>query len=364
MKFCLVCRVVPLAWVAFVGISAARGAVYYQGDPTDAEQLLLQLVNRARANPQAEADRLGIGLNDGLSSGTINGDPKQPLGFHAKLIDSARAHSDWMLEVDVFEHTGVNGSDPGDRMRNAGYPFSGNWTWGENISWGGTTGNPELYDYTRQAHDNLVRSPGHRVNIMKGDFDEIGLGVRQGQFFYQGRNWNAVMTTENFAASGGTPGPLLVGVVYRDANRNQFYDPGEGVGDVTVQLDGSSDSAVTSKSGGYSLPYTGSGSVQVSFRHASFGTRTATVQRSGKNLQLNHDINEAQVTTTLGITRILNLGGAVEIDIGGTFLGNVRVERSTELTSWTLVATIPKTGPEAAYTDAVGANRAAFYRLK
>lgn len=35
------------------------------------EQYLLELINRARADPGAEAARLGISLNQGLSPGTI-----------------------------------------------------------------------------------------------------------------------------------------------------------------------------------------------------------------------------------------------------------------------------------------------------
>lgn len=49
--------------------------------PSAYEQYMLELVNRARLNPEAEANRLGIGLNDGLSPNTISVDPKQPLAF-------------------------------------------------------------------------------------------------------------------------------------------------------------------------------------------------------------------------------------------------------------------------------------------
>ena len=48
-------------------------------DLTPHEQYLLELINRARSDPGAEAARLGISLNQGLSPGTISGDAKQPL---------------------------------------------------------------------------------------------------------------------------------------------------------------------------------------------------------------------------------------------------------------------------------------------
>ena len=91
--------------------------------PSDYEQYLLELVNRGRANPTAEAARYGIDLNEGLAPGTISSDPKQPLALNLNLIDAARGHSQWMLDNDVFSHTGAGGSSPGDRMTAAGYDF-------------------------------------------------------------------------------------------------------------------------------------------------------------------------------------------------------------------------------------------------
>src|SRR4051794_36660045 len=70
--------------------------------PTDYEQYMLELLNRARSDPSAEAARLGISLNEGLASGTITSTSKQPLAFNANLIDAARNHSTWMIANDTF----------------------------------------------------------------------------------------------------------------------------------------------------------------------------------------------------------------------------------------------------------------------
>jgi serralysin len=112
--------------------------------PSAFEQYFLELVNRARANPGAEAARLGIDLNQGLGNGTIANTAKQPLAMNDLLNTSAQAHSDWMLATDTFSHTGANGSSPGDRMKAAGYGFTGSWAWGENISirWAAASRNP------------------------------------------------------------------------------------------------------------------------------------------------------------------------------------------------------------------------------
>ena len=78
-------------WMAFGGPAMGQGVVEYShGDPTDYEQLLLELVNEARADPLAEAARLGIDLNEGLAAGRIGAEPKPPLAFHPQLIEAAR----------------------------------------------------------------------------------------------------------------------------------------------------------------------------------------------------------------------------------------------------------------------------------
>src|SRR5438132_4135057 len=85
--------------------------------PTNCEQYLVELINRGRANPAAEASRYGIDLNEGLAPGTISTTAKQPLAINPFLTDGARQHSQWMIDTDTFAHTGKNGTQPDDRMK-------------------------------------------------------------------------------------------------------------------------------------------------------------------------------------------------------------------------------------------------------
>src|SRR6056297_3419162 len=87
------------------------------------EQYFLELLNRARLDPASEAARQNIDLNRDLAAGTITTDAEQPLAANALLQLAAKDHSIWMLDADVFDHTGPNGSDPGDRILAAGYEF-------------------------------------------------------------------------------------------------------------------------------------------------------------------------------------------------------------------------------------------------
>ena len=274
----------------------AAAGLYDHGDPTIYEQYMLELVNFARATPEAEAARLGITLNQGLDAGTLDGTDKQPLAFHPLLFVSARAHSDWMLANNIFSHTGVNGSTPGDRMAAAGYEFVAPWSNGENIAFVGERRKLNLVTSTKDMHENLFKSPGHRKNLMNGKYAEVGIGLRQGEFTDETGTYNTLMGTQNFALSKASYNPFVVGVVFNDANKNYFYDPGEGIAGVKVTVSGSAYYAITSESGGYAVPYTGGGNIVVTFEptEAAPKVKTASFTRtteSGKNVHVNYLIN-------------------------------------------------------------------------
>jgi uncharacterized protein YkwD len=121
------------------------------------------------------------------------------LEFRDALIRAARSHSKWMLDRDIFSHTGVNGSNGYTRMRTAGWVFTGAWTWGENISWRSIRGAAGYFDEVKEMHAALMLSPGHRANILKARFKWIGIGLQLGDFTKDGRTWRSVMITQNFA---------------------------------------------------------------------------------------------------------------------------------------------------------------------
>jgi uncharacterized protein YkwD len=234
--------------VVFGITNLSASTAYSHGDPTDLEQFQLELVNAARANPAAEAARLGIDLNQDLAPGRISPAAKPPLAFHPLLLLAARNHSDWMLASGIFNHTGEGGSEPLDRARAVGYAFGV----GENISARSTSGEPDYLAFTQSSHDGLFRSKGHRTNLMEPSYTVVGLGLRTGSFNQK----NALMVTQKFSSGGDTvdSGPFLLGVVYDDKNGNDRYDPGEGLPGVRVQPDFGGHHAVTSASGGYAVP--------------------------------------------------------------------------------------------------------------
>ncbi len=265
--------------------------------PTAYEQYLLELINRARLNPVGEANLFGIGLNDGLNANTISDSAKQPLAFNLLLIDSARSHSQWMLDTDTFSHTGEGGSSSGDRMRDAGYQFTGSWTWGENLGYTGTTGTLNVNNAVGQVHKNLFKSSGHRKNILNNSYREIGLATLTGDF----DGYNALMVTENFAKSGSDI--FLTGVAFDDlVQDDDFYTVGEGLGGIEVtavrQSDNRSFTTMTMASGGYQMALD-AGTYEVSFsdNNQIIGS-SYQVSIAGENIKLDLDTSNLLVETT------------------------------------------------------------------
>ncbi len=281
-------------------------------EPSAYEQLFLELINRARLDPTAEAQRTGVSL------GTITAAQKQPLAFNLSINDAADAHSAWMLSSGTFSHTGSGGSSAGQRMESAG--FTGISTWGENIAWNGTTGTLNTLSSVLGQHDGLFRSSGHRANILNDSFKEIGIGSQSGSY----SGYNALMTTQDFCRSGA--GSLITGVVYNDSDSNAFYSVGEGRDGIQMQLlSGASliGATATWSSGGYSMKTTATGDLTVRFSGGGLAqTIGAIIDFAAYNAKIdlvNGNTIQSSVSADLAFaTRNLRLLGIDDTDGTGT----------------------------------------------
>jgi len=237
-----------------------------------AEQYMLELIN---------AERALVGV--------------QPLAFDDDLNESSESHSNWMLATDIFSHTGINGSDAGERMASAGYNFSGNWTWGENIAWRSTQGTVNIQDEVQQLHTSLMNSPGHRANLLRDDFREIGVGVETGRF----ENFDAAIVTQNFARTASEF--FLTGVAFNDLDGDLQYDIGEGFDNVTVIARNNDTNATATTTanagGGYNLELT-NGNYTVSFSGNGFATTELQTSINNQNMKLDLINPNAGDTTT------------------------------------------------------------------
>ncbi|HET6246574.1 MAG TPA: CAP domain-containing protein [Tepidisphaeraceae bacterium] len=263
---------------------AGLAAPAFGGDtPTDYEQYVLQLINRARANPNNEVTRLSgmtwgddpalvpgtaypqpqtPSLNEGLPVGTISSAAKPPLAFNTDLIQAARDYSNTLLSNNQnLTHT-YNGTSPTSRDQADGY----NGQAGENLALTESSASlPIGTGVAESLHNNLFidnNTPGrgHRLNLMDSTsgYREIGIGLGSSSTYAaSGSLPNAVLMTEDFGVPASNNNPILLGVVFNDVAKTNFYAPGEGLGGVTILatpvIAGTPQSTTTWSSGGYSL---------------------------------------------------------------------------------------------------------------
>ncbi|MEH6994360.1 CAP-associated domain-containing protein [Neobacillus drentensis] len=80
--------------------------------------------------------------------------------------ETAREHSADMAENDYFDHKNLEGQSPFDRMKEDAVAFH---TAGENLAYGQLS---SIF-----AHEGLMNSLGHRENILRKDYEYLGVGV-------------------------------------------------------------------------------------------------------------------------------------------------------------------------------------------
>ena len=127
--------------------------------PGPEEELLLN----ASMEPEVMVQWINQARRQSRMCGNEHYDAVGPVHWNDRLADAAAAHSKDMAENDRFSHTGSDGTNPGKRIEEAGYPAR---TWGENIAGG--------YPGMEEVIQGWLDSPGHCAIIMKSRFTEMG----------------------------------------------------------------------------------------------------------------------------------------------------------------------------------------------
>jgi uncharacterized protein YkwD/HD superfamily phosphohydrolase YqeK len=103
----------------------------------------------------ANADRAELGL--------------EPLNADEKLMQAAMDKARDMFEKGYWDHFGPNGESPWQFIKGEGYEYT---MAGENLAKG--------YTDVTKMNQAWMASPGHRANIVKAEFNEIGVAVMDG----------------------------------------------------------------------------------------------------------------------------------------------------------------------------------------
>jgi uncharacterized protein YkwD len=166
--FVFIMLVVPLLYNPLGAIDTVEAGRYGNITPTDFELQLLDKINENRSDNGAE-----------------------PLSLNTSLWWVARAHSQDMIDQDFFDHASsedgpFNGASFGARVRNYAEYQSGRI--GECIAWNSWGPDPEWCMSTWKD------SSGHWNIIIDPDYNEIGLGIIQGN--YNGWSSSAMYTAD------------------------------------------------------------------------------------------------------------------------------------------------------------------------
>jgi uncharacterized protein YkwD len=130
-------------------------------------------VATATPRPELEARMLELVNRERRANGL------RELAADPELTEVARKHSGDMFARGYFAHETPEGRSPFDRMSADGVKFM---TAGENLA---------LAPTLQVAHNGLMKSPGHRANILAKDFGRVGIGILDGGI-------RGLMVTQNF----------------------------------------------------------------------------------------------------------------------------------------------------------------------
>jgi uncharacterized protein YkwD len=119
-------------------------------------------VSNSTPRPDLEAQMLVLVNQERTSRGLklLVADPQ--------LVPVARLHSQDMFRRGYFSHYTPEGKDPFERMKVYGIQYMAA---GENLALGQTL---------RICHEGLMKSPGHRANILNPAYGRLGIGIMDG----------------------------------------------------------------------------------------------------------------------------------------------------------------------------------------
>ncbi len=268
-------------------MESLESRIVFSFNPTGLEQEMLELINRMRMSPEEELDQIFLStdsshpdyfktadpdVNAALTFFGVDDtelfnqfgslSPTSPLAWNEHLADAALAHNNRMILQDMQSHQlpadpslGL-GAEPGllARAVAAGYNWAGSVSVAENvfaytenvfhghaafvIDWGDTP-------------TGIQSPPGHRNNIMDSSYREVGISVVPDSD--PGTGVGPLVVTQDFGTRGNYGDVRVLGVVFDDADGDNFYDAGEGSGGITITISNATGSYVTTTmdAGGY-----------------------------------------------------------------------------------------------------------------
>lgn len=143
-------------------------------EPETDETVLLQFKVENPTIKEKFEDQMLVLVNSDRKRAGLN-----PLIKDVEIRVVARLHSKDMFQKGYFSHYSLDNKSPFDRMKTLNIEYR---TAGENLA---------LAQTVEIAHQGLMKSKGHRENILNSKFKRVGIGIMDGGIY-------GLMVTQNF----------------------------------------------------------------------------------------------------------------------------------------------------------------------
>ncbi|MEW4570234.1 CAP domain-containing protein [Tautonia sp. JC769] len=293
-------------------------------DVTGEQQLMLELINEALVNPESAAERVEQGLTRGaitaitrdgdsveaVISDIASSDSRPPVAWDASLADAAKQHTDYQIRLGGQTHDGPRGLETAtDRVIATGYGRPDDVA--ENIIYGVDSSEHAMRAFLADYGPGNAHNP-HRENILqtnsgKESHQDVGVAIvpvevavdRSTPFGSPASSTETKLVVTQVFARKDEAAPKILGVVFDDANKDEFYDLGEGVSNAQVTITntgtGQSSDVTTWSSGGYQAEVApGLHQVEVRVNNRVVGRREVVVGR--ENTKVDFRVNDAPRT--------------------------------------------------------------------
>ncbi|HEY0680114.1 MAG TPA: CAP domain-containing protein [Chitinophagaceae bacterium] len=161
---------IKLLFFLFVSIPSSRGGTEHLVPSVDT-------IDRADISFNVNRNIILKSINEIRAKGCKCGGkfmkPAPPVSWNNQLAQAALQHSRDMKKKDYFGHVSKSGSNPGDRIRAAGYKWI---AYGENIAFNDSD--------ERSVIDGWLKSVNHCKTIMNPIYKEVGV-AREGAYWTQ-----------------------------------------------------------------------------------------------------------------------------------------------------------------------------------
>jgi Ca2+-binding RTX toxin-like protein len=294
---------------------------------TPQEQLILELVNQARLDPQGEYERLVTNATPEIKNALMQFNVNlvelenqfneissvSPLAWSETLKISASAQNNLMNQYDEQSHFLPGQENFRDRFIDAGY--TDYQQLGENIfaySINIEHAHAGFYIDWGNTPTGIQTPAGHRDAIVSSNYTEVG--ADWAATAPTNTNVGPYLITQHFGTSFNYEAKLL-GTIIDDQDDDDFYDIGEGMGGVVIEAVGTAGegtfTTISWPSGGYQMVLP-SGIFEVTFSEGGIlGAVTKTVIMESDNEKLDAKAADAvvELNGTSGQDILVGTGG-------------------------------------------------------